>query len=151
MSINQQERVFMWTMLVRNINPNKWREAYLFMVRCGYRQIIVEEKYLYHHKSDDFSNLSEQFVDNIWVHAILIVDDIPVMVTSNLGPEFAWKSQRLVLNHIRENPKTWLAHDAATLLPVQAAEQGTLTGQLERTVSVPEDANLGLTNPNDLS
>ena len=101
-------------MLVRHINSFKWREGLLFMKRNDCKEAVVEEKYLYKEKTDNFLNLSEQVVEKIWFHAIFVIETKPHKVTCLLGPEFAWRSRLDVLRHVRANPQLWLEQEELT-------------------------------------
>lgn len=121
-------------MLVRSIALSKWQRAYLFMKRNSYKEVIVEERYNYNNgvKDDD---VEEQVLKNLWVYAILLIDETAVMVTCLLDQEYAWCSQERVLGYIRDNPNLWLAEDRTTLQSVPICRQEHLIDLLERAAS----------------
>lgn len=134
-------------MLVRKIGLGKWHQSFIFMKQNNYDNVIVEEKYIYRQRTSDFTDLSRQTVESIWVYAILTIDNVPVMVTSLLGPEHAWCSQERIIRFLRESPNNWLEEDHSTLLSLPTPRQERLVGLLERVVSAqalgaPDQASL---------
>ena len=123
-------------MLVRKIGLCKWRSSFIFMKQHNYDNVIVEEKNIYKQRTSDFTDLSKQIVESIWVYAILTIDNVPIMVTSLLGPEHAWCSRDRIIRFLRESPNLWLDEDHSTLLSLPIPRQERLAGLLERAVSV---------------
>jgi hypothetical protein len=116
-------------MLVRSIGVSKWQRAYLFMKRNSCKEVIVEEKYNYEENEDD---LDEQVLKSLWVYAILVIDEVAVMVTCLLDQVYAWCSRQMVLDYIRKNPNLWLAEDKTTLHSLPIRRQEHLIDLLER-------------------
>ena len=147
LSTFERLKCFHRKMLVRKIGLGKWHRSFIFMKQNNYDNVIVEEKYIYRQRTNDFTDLSRQTVESIWVYAILTIDSVPVMVTSRLGPEHAWCSHESIIKFLRESPMKWLEEDHSTLLSLPTHRRERLAGLLERAVSVralgaPDQASL---------
>ena len=119
-------------MLIRKINLETWQEGYYAMKRLNYTETIVEEHYVYELSSEDHQ--FDEPVAAVWVFAILTIEDTPVMITSLLGPEFAFRGQAFVLEHLKSHPTKWLEQDDSTLLSAPVPRRVILTDLVERAV-----------------
>ena len=132
-------------MLVRRINIETWLEGYYAMKRFHRNEAIVAEHYVYEISSEE--SVFDEPVHGVWIFAILTIEDKPVMVTSFLGPDFAWRSQSFLLDHLRNNPNAWVDQDDSTLTSAPVPRRVILTDLVERAVLEQELLSLDSVRP----